>query len=263
MDKILTIAWKELYSTFTDRPRLLFMLGTPLAISLILGLAFGGGSGDLTIQGIPVAVVNLDEGNAENNFGALVTSILLSETIESSFGQTCELAVTTDKSETQSLADILNAERHSDPIVAQAGVDAGTYAVAIIIPANFTQKLSAPQGLDIINQTELETISVKIYGSGANPVSVAVVRSITEAVVTPFMTGNITVRATMQSILDDLTNGLALARAEDGAFAGFACGFQARFRNNYAQSECPEYCSNTFTVRAGLDWLRFGTGCFL
>lgn len=63
MDKIFTVTWKELYSSFTDRPRLLYMLATPLAISLILGLAFGGGSGDLTIQDIPVAIVNLDVGN--------------------------------------------------------------------------------------------------------------------------------------------------------------------------------------------------------
>jgi ABC-type Na+ efflux pump permease subunit len=63
MHTIRTIAWKELYATFTNRNLLLIMLVTPLALSLIIGLAFGGG-GDSgpTIADVPVVVVNLDEG---------------------------------------------------------------------------------------------------------------------------------------------------------------------------------------------------------
>lgn len=226
MDKILTITWKELYSTFTDKPRLFFMLGTPLAISLILGLAFGGGSGDLTIQDIPIAVVNLDEGDGTNNLGATVASILLSEPIEAPLSQSCELSETAVGDQTQSLDGILNAERLSDSSIAKESVDKGAYAVAVIIPQDFTSKISAPQGVEIINQMELETVTIDIYGSGANPVSVAVVRSITEAIVTPFVTGNITIRATMQSILDNPMNTVALARTDENAFAGFGCGFQ-------------------------------------
>ncbi len=43
--KILTIAWKEVYLTFTDRNLLLIMILAPLAISAIVGMAFGGASG--------------------------------------------------------------------------------------------------------------------------------------------------------------------------------------------------------------------------
>ena len=42
MRKIWTIAWKELYMTFSDRNLVAIMIAAPLAISTIIGLAFGG-----------------------------------------------------------------------------------------------------------------------------------------------------------------------------------------------------------------------------
>jgi ABC-type transport system involved in multi-copper enzyme maturation permease subunit len=65
MTKILTIAWKELYTTFRDRNLILIMFLTPVVLSTIMGLAFGGlGSDDgpTAFTDIPIAVVNLDEG---------------------------------------------------------------------------------------------------------------------------------------------------------------------------------------------------------
>jgi len=227
MDKILTIAWKELYTVYADRPLLLFLIGTPLAISLILGLAFGGGSGNLTISDIPVVVVNLDEGVDGNNFGATIASILLSEPIDAAQGQSCPLTVATDSAQTQSLEEVLNAQQMTDPIAARAGVEEGLFAAAVIIPANFTASISPPQNLDIVTETELETVSIEVYGSGATTISASVVRSITEAVATPFITGNIGVRATMQTILENTTNVAALASADESTFEGFGCAFMS------------------------------------
>ncbi|HRW07843.1 MAG TPA: ABC transporter permease [Caldilineaceae bacterium] len=63
MAKLWAIAWKELYTTFRDRNLILIMFATPLVLSTIIGLAFGGlGSDTPTIGAITVAVVNLDEG---------------------------------------------------------------------------------------------------------------------------------------------------------------------------------------------------------
>jgi len=65
MNKILTIAWKELYTTFRDRNLILIMFLTPIVLSTIMGLAFGGLNGDSgssAFSHIPIAVVNLDEG---------------------------------------------------------------------------------------------------------------------------------------------------------------------------------------------------------
>ena len=64
MRKILAIAWKELYTFFRDRNLILLMFATPLVLSTIVGLAFGG-LGDSEVPDfadISLAVVNLDEG---------------------------------------------------------------------------------------------------------------------------------------------------------------------------------------------------------
>ena len=64
MRKILAIAWKELYTTFRSRNSILLMFATPLVVSTIIGLAFGGNHyyEIFEFAAIPVAVVNLDEG---------------------------------------------------------------------------------------------------------------------------------------------------------------------------------------------------------
>ena len=65
--KIWAIAWKELYTTLRDRNLLLVMFATPLMLSTIIGMAFGGlgsDSGSTPITDIPIALVNLDSGFA-------------------------------------------------------------------------------------------------------------------------------------------------------------------------------------------------------
>lgn len=63
MRKLWAIASKELYTTLRDRNLILIMFATPLLLSTIIGLAFGGLGGDsLSLGAIDVAVVNLDEG---------------------------------------------------------------------------------------------------------------------------------------------------------------------------------------------------------
>ncbi len=64
MNKILAIMGKELYTVFSDRTVILIMFITPIILSTIMGLAFGGfgGSASAPFQDIPIAIVNLDEG---------------------------------------------------------------------------------------------------------------------------------------------------------------------------------------------------------
>jgi len=77
--KILTIAWKEVYLTFTNRNLLIIMILSPLAVATIVGLAFGGsGANDIPIQDIPVAIVNRDQGNDFGvNYGSIFVSLLV------------------------------------------------------------------------------------------------------------------------------------------------------------------------------------------
>ena len=74
MKKILAITWKELYTTFHDRNLILIMFITPIILSTLMGLAFGGlvgGSNSSSFSDIPIAIVNLDEGfNVAEQIGA-------------------------------------------------------------------------------------------------------------------------------------------------------------------------------------------------
>ncbi len=78
MLKIWTIAWKDIYTKFTDRNLIWIMLATPLALATIVGLAFGGlGGGDVPIQDIPIAILNADQGMAQGfNFGQVYLDLL-------------------------------------------------------------------------------------------------------------------------------------------------------------------------------------------
>jgi ABC-2 type transport system permease protein len=225
MDKILTIAQKELYTTFTDRPRLLLMLGTPLMIAIILSLVFGSGGGDLTISDISVAVVNLDEGASNNvNFGETVASILLSEPILGGQQQICSIVGSDTAVSGQSLDGFLNAERLDSVETARAGVNDGIYAAAVIIPANFSRILS-PDMLTLATDSTVETVYVEIYGSGASPISASVVRSITEAIINPMVTGSTTIRASIQVFVGNPSNLTIMTTADTESFADFTCAF--------------------------------------
>ncbi len=79
-EKVRVIAWKDVYSTFKDRNALVYMLVMPLALSAIIGLAFGT-SGDVQIEPMPLAVYTQDTGarlpdGQRLNFGAIFADVL-------------------------------------------------------------------------------------------------------------------------------------------------------------------------------------------
>ncbi|MCC6802649.1 MAG: ABC transporter permease, partial [Anaerolineae bacterium] len=211
LSKIWTIAWKELYTTFTDRNLMLIMIVTPLALATIIGLAFSNfinASSDVPVSDIPMAIVNLDQGSDANgaavNNGDILVDIFAPEVHRSN----------------DVIDTLTNAEKLDDADAARQGVDTGKYAAAIIIPADFSQKLTYSQTHSI------EPVSVEVYASPASPVSASIVRSITEGVVSQIATGNIAVEATIRAIIE--TNPVAalrLATAGDALQEGFAPAF--------------------------------------
>jgi len=255
MRKIWTIAWKELYVRFTDRTLILIMLVTPLAISTIVGLVFGGtDEDDVPIQDIPVAIVNHDRGNDYGvNYGNLFLSLLVPDYSEGESanggGSGCEQskdngtqesagvslfdltdAIAFDLVEANALINVGVVEKPEvDPgsdlyidAVAVAAVDQGQYVAAIIVDADFTQNLTYIP----ILQPQLEETGVTVYANSGSPISAGIVRSIAGGIVNQIATGSITIAATfseMQERFGPMAVGQAAATMD--MTKAFACAF--------------------------------------
>lgn len=223
MTKILAIVWKDLYTTYTDRNLLLIMIATPLALASIITLAFSNfftqGGSDVPIQDIPVAVVNLDQGveifGMSVNNGETFVNILVPP--EDATEETLEENV---------LFALTNAVELPTADEARAGVDDGTYSAAIIIPADYSEKITYSQ-----EHPTIEPVTVEVYASPAAPVSANIVRSIVESVVNQTATGNIAIAATINALVEraqsDPSFGIQFgAAAASGEFQpDFAAGF--------------------------------------
>ncbi len=230
MSKIRAIAWKEIYTTFTDRTLILIMIVTPLAISTIVGLAFGGlGSGDVPIRDIPVALLNFDEGSSFGaNYGAIFTSALVPSEGESgdgtsSFGDcpwvTDDGAANTPPGGGITLFDLtdtiifdaaaaealINSEDSDYAVpdaevgspayieaVARQAVDNGTYVAMIVIPSGYTESVTYIPVL----HPRIEAMNVTVYANSGSPVSASIIRSVVESITNQIATGNIAAAAT-------------------------------------------------------------------
>jgi ABC-type transport system involved in multi-copper enzyme maturation permease subunit len=241
--KILTITWKEVYLTFTDRSLLLIMIVAPLAISSIVGLAFGGlggGGGQSSIVNIPVAVVNLDAGTTQQgqplNYGDIFVNVLSPSTASgdtaNSFGGDCPLVDSTTAGTSTggynvSLDQLLDTTVLNDVATGRTGVDDGTYAALIVIPADFSARLApaisySPDGPTVDTQPPT---TVEVYGSEGMALSASIVRSIVQGFTDQLVGGNIAISATINTLIAaNPLAGLALNATSD-ATAVFNCAF--------------------------------------
>lgn len=228
MQQILTFAWKQVHRVYSDRGLLIFMLLTPLAIATIIGLAFGGQNGTISIRDIPVAVVNLDEGAGDSQYGAIIANILLSEvSTGANTSSSCSLVTSSnDAAPAQSLDDLFAAVALSNPEEARAEVRAGTYDVAVIIPANFSAALAPDINFGATDSApSLDSVAIEIYANEGAPIFGSIVRSVTESVANQTVRGSITINATIGAILSNPLNIPRLSFADESAFADFACAF--------------------------------------
>jgi ABC-2 type transport system permease protein len=230
-NKIWTIAWKDISSTFRDRNAVLVMLAAPLAVATIIALAFGGlAGGDAPVSNIPLAIVNLDEGNERGKLGDIYVSAFVSAASDTATAApTCALVDASTSAggsaSVTSLQDLTDAVVVADAATAKAGVDDGTYTAAIIIPADFTRKVSYGQNKPI------EAVTVEVYANGGRAIAAGIIRSIAEGITSQITTGNITVAATIDSLVAraqaDPTFGVQfLAASATGGFnPDFSCAF--------------------------------------
>ncbi len=253
MRKIWAITWKELFTAFTDRNRILIMIATPLALSTIVGFAFGGGGGDVPIRDIPILIVNHDEGNALGiSYGGLFASVLAGGSQEGSSPgalPACEAsgeagaaaedevrleditdAVVFDAPLAESLIDDGRIQRPDAPpgttayleAAAKAAVDSGFYTAMVVIPADYSARISYVPGA----HPTLEATGIRVYGNRGGPISSGIVRSIAEGLQNQILMGNIAIAATFQEL--EAAHGPATV-GEAAAGLDFAAAFGCAF----------------------------------
>jgi ABC-type Na+ efflux pump permease subunit len=255
MNKLWTIAWKELYTRFTDRNLILIMIATPLALSTIIGLAFGGlDSGNAPVRDIPVLVVNHDLGNEFGvNYGEVFLSLLVPGT--GSSGTTgailpaCSLdgeAGNTQENVQVSLQELTEAQafgsKQAQALVldgsipqpaaqpgsaayvdsaAQAAVEKGLYTAAIVIPEDLSQQLSYSPANPSTGQTQ-----VTVYADPGRPLSAGIIGSIAEGITNQIATGTIAITATLTELQAQIGSPAMGQVAGNLDFASaFVCAF--------------------------------------
>lgn len=252
MTKLWVIAWKELTTRFTDRNLLLIMLAAPLAISSIIGLAFGNiGRGGSPIRGIPVAVVNHDRASQYGvAFGDVMSKMLTEGEIpEDSVpkGAACPQPTPSPESTSaggMTIGELINGTKFDGAAAqrlidkgtiaaspdsapsealdqaARAAVDKGVFTAAVIIPAGFSSSLT-----DLTNPRRIAPkVQVAVYGNQGDGLAAGIVRSVVEGIVSQMVSGDIAIGATMSQLAVRHPDALRTAASQDlGGL--FACAF--------------------------------------
>lgn len=249
MQKAWQITLKDLRITFGNRNLMLIMFAAPLLLATIIGVTFGGVSGNSApIEHIPVAVVNLDQGaslglstdsGTSLNYGNMLTELLVTGTLSMSAGpdasgsdgltiggmstgsMSCPTAGGSSGAvgSAAGLDTLIDGTRFANADMARAEVSKGNFAVAVIIPADFSANLQvSPAKSTVIPST------IELYAFPEAPIAAQIVRSVVDQVGTQFAAGNVTLAALLSSLPG---NPLQLAAViTNPAFSeGIACAF--------------------------------------
>jgi len=247
MYKILTIVWKELYLTFTNRTLLVIMVITPLALATIISLAFSqfftGSGSDVPIRDIPVVIVNLDQGSESINYGQIFIDALVPS----------ENATEADIADNP-LFTLTNAVVFTSVEDARAAVESGEYAAAILIPADFSERIAISE-----DKPAIEATSVEVYASSALAIGKLVIRGIAEQLTNSIASGAITASATVEALFGQIaadalasaTSGNAVAIPDGEAISaaiGDAATFASDSRNNPLQVQAESITGEAVTL---------------
>ncbi|MCW5873818.1 MAG: ABC transporter permease [Anaerolineales bacterium] len=149
--KTLEIAIKDTLTRFRDWKALAGMLAAPLIISAMIGLAFGGlSSGEAPLQDIPMALVDLDQGELGQAYYDVLTS--------------------------PDLETLIALERMQDAEAAKARIESGELRAVLVIPAGFSDNVIPD------NEGNSGTASVELYTDPAASVSPVIIKSIVERI---------------------------------------------------------------------------------
>ena len=189
MQKLLTIALKDLKLIFRDPAALILMLLAPFLITLGMGLITGRFSGSATsgISNISVAIVNQDEGELGKALEAMFTSEELADLVEPTFPTT--------------------------PDEARRLLEADEASAAIVIPLGFSASIIP----DERGSTSREVVQIAFIASPNAPTNAGILRSILDAFLTHVEVGRIGAEVTLSQLAQTgkLTPELAARLGED------------------------------------------------
>jgi len=199
--KTLSIAIKDLWRAFRSYFALAFMFGVPILMTVLFAFLFGGAGGDedadFTLPVTDVILVNQDDGNP------YVQDLEYGGEIVDSLG---EVLVTILKGE--EFADIMDIATKDSESQAKVEVDAQTAGLAVIIPPDFSNALSA-QGTEDVN--------IEFYKDPDLSLGPQIVQSIMMGIVDGFSSATLSIESILKTLESE---GVVLTGEERMALIG-------------------------------------------
>jgi ABC-type Na+ efflux pump permease subunit len=167
----------------------------------------------------------LNPGNVSLNFGNQLAAILLSQPLTATAfvsggggidlsELSCPLLPDTEtdtesdmgseEDEDGSLDGLFDAVAVGDAEASRAGVMRGDYAVAVIIPPDFSNQLVPDFGLSA-TEVNSATGAVEVFANNATPISASIVRAVVEGIVSQFELVNIAIDALVLTAIDTVS----------------------------------------------------------
>lgn len=158
LNKALIIAQKDVLIRLRDRSGFAFLIITPLVLTFIMGLVFGGDE-PLNVN-IPVALINHDS-------PAVLSQVFSPVPPEQNTNQLHLGQIVVNIFTSEELADILTVTVVDDEAPARAAIDAGeVYCCLVVVPPNFSANVLAQQEATLTVYTDpAQAISAQIVTS--------------------------------------------------------------------------------------------------
>ncbi len=187
--KLWAIIWKDILIIFGDTTLLALLLAMPLAISGIIGLAFGTGSSDVGLENIGVIVVN-DDAGTETPDGQTIN-----------FGQ--QLADFIIDPPSEQLERFFNGSQMDDWDAAREKVEVGEAAAAIYVPEDFSAQANVGD-MEVSGNGLTFALGqgvIDLYLDSGQPISGTVVESVVTGWANSIATGSITTKVGLENIM--------------------------------------------------------------
>ena len=188
MMKLFAILRKDLTQSFRSYFALAFMFVVPMLTTLLFYFIFGGNDEQFELPVTHVVVVNLDQGQVFAGDGEILLNELAAGSDLDLNGVVSMGDLLTRLLKSDSFSDTIVVEELPDLPNAHARVDNQEAGLAIIIPENFSDALTAQQA----------TASVELYKDPTLTLGPSIVETIVTSILDGFMANKITIGVALE-----------------------------------------------------------------